>query len=220
MDEWHRYRASAGSRAINELRPILGLELTATPYFETSRGAVAFKNVILDYPLARAMADGFVKEPAVVTRKDFDPSGMSAPEIERLKLEDGVRLHEGVKVELETYARVTDKPIVKPFVLFIARHTTHAGELLALIQSDAVFEGSYKDKVIQVDASKTEAEEEAMITRLLKVEPTEEPTEIVIHVTMLKEGWDVTNLYTIVPLGAANARVLIEQSIERGLRRP
>jgi len=220
MDESHRYRASAGIRAINELRPILGLELTATPYVETSRGAVAFKNVILDYPLGRAMADGFVKEPAVVTRKDFDPSGMSASEIERLKLEDGVRLHEGVKVELETYARTTDKPIVKPFVLVIARDTTHAGELLALIQSDAFFEGRYKDKVIQVDSSKSGAEEEAMIARLLKVEHTEEPTEIVIHVNMLKEGWDVTNLYTIVPLRAANARVLIEQSIGRGLRLP
>ncbi|TVQ95177.1 MAG: type III restriction endonuclease subunit R, partial [Chromatiaceae bacterium] len=220
MDESHRYRASAGIRAINELRPILGLELTATPYVETSRGAVAFKNVILDYPLGRAMADGFVKEPAVVTRKDFDPSGMSASEIERLKLEDGVRLHEGVKVELETYARATDKAIVKPFVLVIARDTTHAGELLTLIQSDAFFEGRYKDNVIQVDSSKTGAEEEAMITRLLKVEHTEEPTEIVIHVNMLKEGWDVTNLYTIVPLRAANARVLIEQSIGRGLRLP
>ncbi|NOR25393.1 MAG: type III restriction endonuclease subunit R, partial [Desulforhopalus sp.] len=47
-----------------------------------------------------------------------------------------------------------------------------------------------------------------------------EPTEIVIHVNMLKEGWDVTNLYTIVPLRAANARILIEQSIGRGLRLP
>jgi type III restriction enzyme len=42
----------------------------------------------------------------------------------------------------------------------------------------------------------------------------------VIHVNMLKEGWDVTNLYTIVPLRAANARILIEQSIGRGLRLP
>ena len=37
---------------------------------------------------------------------------------------------------------------------------------------------------------------------------------------MLKEGWDVNNLYTIVPLRAANARILIEQSIGRGLRLP
>ncbi len=220
MDESHRYRASAGIRAINELKPILGLELTATPFVESARGAVAFRNVIYDYPLGTAMADGFVKEPAVVTRKNFNPAGMSAEEIERLKLEDGIRLHESVKVDLETYARETENPIVKPFLLVIARDTTHASQLLQLIQSDAFFEGRYKDKVIQVDSSRTGAEEEEMIERLLKVEHTEEPTEIVIHVNMLKEGWDVTNLYTIVPLRAANARILIEQSIGRGLRLP
>ncbi len=220
MDESHRYRASAGVRAINELKPILGLELTATPFVETSRGSVPFKNVIYDYPLGKAMADGFVKEPAVVTRKDFNPAGMSQDEIERLKLEDGVRLHESVKVELETYARESANPIVKPFLLVIARDTTHAGQLLELIQSDSFFEGRYRERVIQVDSSKTGKDEEEMIERLLKVEDASEPTEIVIHVNMLKEGWDVTNLYTIVPLRAANARILIEQSIGRGLRLP
>ncbi len=220
MDESHRYRASAGVRAINELKPLMGLELTATPFVETSKGPVAFKNVVYDYPLGRAMADGFVKEPAVVTRKDFNPAGMSSEEIERLKLEDGVRLHEQTKVLLETYARESDEPIVKPFVLVIAKDTTHASQLMQLIQREDFFEGRYKDKVIQVDSSKTGAEEDEMVERLLKVEHTEEPTEIVIHVNMLKEGWDVTNLYTIVPLRAANARTLIEQSIGRGLRLP
>ena len=220
MDESHRYRASAGIRAINELKPILGLELTATPFVEVIRGAVPFKNVIYDYPLGKAMADGFVKEPAVVTRKNFNPAGMSPEEIERLKLEDGLRLHESVKVELETYARESNNPIVKPFLLVIARDTTHAAQLLQLIQSDNFFEGRYKDKVIQVDSSRTGKDEEEMIERLLKVEQSDEPTEIVIHVNMLKEGWDVTNLYTIVPLRAANARILIEQSIGRGLRLP
>ncbi len=220
MDESHRYRASSGVRAINDLKPLIGLELTATPFVETSKGAIPFKNVIVDYPLAQAMADGFVKEPAVVTRKDFNPAGMSNEEIERLKLEDGVRLHEQVKVELETYARQTSQPIVKPFVLVIARDTTHAGELLNLIQDDAFFDGRYKDRVIQVDSSQTGTKEDEMIEKLLRVEHTEEPTEIVIHVNMLKEGWDVTNLYTIIPLRAANARILIEQSIGRGLRLP
>ena len=220
MDESHRYRAGAGIRAINELKPILGLELTATPFVENPKGAVQFKNVILDYPLGRAMEDGFVKDPAVVTRKNFNPAGMSSEEIERMKLEDGVRLHESVKVELETYARETGRHIVKPFLLVIARDTTHAGQLLALIKSEEFFEGRYKDKAIQVDSSRSGAEEEEMISRLLKVEHADEPTEIVIHVNMLKEGWDVTNLYTIVPLRAANARTLIEQSIGRGLRLP
>lgn len=220
MDESHRYRASAGIRAINELKPVLGLELTATPFVETSKGGVQFKNVIYDYPLAKAMQDGFVKEPAVVTQKNFDPKQFSPARVEEIKLEDGIRLHENTKVELETYARQTDQRIVKPFMLIIARDTTHAGQLMKHITSDKFFDGRYKDKVIQVDSSKTGAEEDEMIERLLRVESPDEPTEIVIHVNMLKEGWDVTNLYTIVPLRAANARILIEQSIGRGLRLP
>ncbi|MCE9524314.1 MAG: DEAD/DEAH box helicase family protein, partial [Alphaproteobacteria bacterium] len=221
MDESHRYRASAGIRAINELKPVLGLELTATPFVEAGKSApIPFKNVIFDYPLGRAMEDGFVKEPAVVTRKNFNPAGMAPEKLEQLKLEDGVRLHENLKVELETYARETGNRIVKPFVLVIARDTTHASELMKLIKSDAFFEGRYAPKVIQVDSSQTGAEEDKMVESLLKIEHADDPTEIVIHVNMLKEGWDVTNLYTIVPLRAANARTLIEQSIGRGLRLP
>lgn len=220
MDESHRYRASAGVKAINELKPILGLELTATPFTESTRGTVPFKNIVFEYSLAKAMEDGFVKEPAVVTRKDFDPKGMSTEEIERIKLEDGVRLHESVKVDLVTFAHQSGLPVVKPFVLVIARDTTHASQLLEVIKDDKFFDGRYKDRVIQVDSSKTGKDEDEMIERLLRVEHAEEPTEIVIHVNMLKEGWDVTNLYTIVPLRAANARTLIEQSIGRGLRLP
>ncbi|HEY8585715.1 MAG TPA: DEAD/DEAH box helicase family protein, partial [Rhodanobacter sp.] len=218
MDESHRYRASAGVRSINELNPLFGLELTATPFVESSKGPIPFKNVVMDYPLARAMADGFVKEPAAVTQRNFDAKAHSAVEIEKIKLEDGVRLHEATKVELLTYARENDLRVVKPFILVIARDTTHAGQLLALLESTAFFDGRYDGKVIQVDSSRSGKEEEEMIARLLAVESVDEPTEIVIHVNMLKEGWDVTNLYTIVPLRAANARTLIEQSIGRGLR--
>lgn len=218
MDESHRYRASAGIRALNELKPLLGLELTATPFTEGTKGPVPFKNVVMDYPLARAIEDGFVKEPAVVTQQNFNPSDHSAEQLERIKLMDGIRVHEETKVHLLTYAEQTGQKPVKPFMLVIARDTTHAAALLGTIEG--LFDGQYKGKVIQVDSSKSGAEEEEMIRRLLLVESYTEPTEIVIHVNMLKEGWDVTNLYTIVPLRAANARTLIEQSIGRGLRLP
>ncbi|MDP2830073.1 MAG: DEAD/DEAH box helicase family protein [Sulfuricellaceae bacterium] len=221
MDESHRYRAGAGIRALNELRPLLGLELTATPFTEGSGGkTIPFKNVVMDYPLGRAIEDGFVKEPAVVTQQNFDPSAHSAGALETIKLQDGVRVHEETKVHLLTYAQQTGEKLVKPFMLVIARDTTHAAALMANIESDDFFGGRYRGKVIQVDSSRSGAEEEEMIRRLLAVESYDEPTEIVIHVNMLKEGWDVTNLYTIVPLRAANARTLIEQSIGRGLRLP
>src|SRR5690625_126376 len=215
MDESHRYRASAGVKALNELNPILGLELTATPQVEAGSKTIPFKNVIVDYPLARAMEDGFVKEPAVVTQRNFDPSKYSKEDLEEVKLKDGIRLHEATKVELITYAHENDTRIVKPFMLVIARDTTHAKALKEKLE--AIFDGKYAGKVIQVDSS---SKEEETVQALLNVESSDEPTEIVIHVNMLKEGWDVTNLYTIVPLRAANAKTLVEQTIGRGLRLP
>jgi type III restriction enzyme len=220
MDESHRYRASAGVKAINELKPILGLELTATPQIESAARAVPFQNVIYSYPLASAMTDGFVKEPAVATRENFDPNAYSPEGLEKVKLEDGIRIHENTKVELEVYARNNDKPIVKPFMLVVATDTTHANILQQVLEADDFFEGRYKGKVIQVHSNLRGEEKDETVEQLLTVENPDNPVEIVIHVNMLKEGWDVTNLYTIVPLRAANSRTLVEQSIGRGLRLP
>ena len=220
MDESHRYRASAGMKAISELKPIIGLELTATPHTERGGATQPFQNVIYSYPLSDAMADGFVKEPAVATRENFEIKNYNDAGLERLKLEDGVRIHENTKVELEIYARENGKSIVKPFMLVIARDTGHADALMKIIEEDAFFEGRYKGKVIQVHSKQSGEERDETIEQLINVEKPENPTEIVIHVNMLKEGWDVTNLYTIVPLRAANSKTLVEQSIGRGLRLP
>ena len=219
MDESHRYRASAGVAAINELKPVLGLELTATPRLEAG-GGKEFKNVVYRYPLSAAMDDGYVKEPAVATRENFDASQYSDEQLERLKLEDGVRVHENVKVELEVYARQHGQRVVKPFMLVVATDTTHADDLVRQIQSDDFFAGHYRDKVIQVHSNQRGEEKEETITRLLQVQSADEPTEIVVHVNKLKEGWDVNNLYTIVPLRAAKSQILTEQTIGRGLRLP
>jgi type III restriction enzyme len=220
MDESHRYRASAGIKAINDLKPIMGLELTATPFTEAGKKHTFFQNIVYDYALGQAIKDGFVKVPAVVTRENFNPQHMTQQEIERLKLEDGIALHEQTKAKLKTYSHVSRKDFVKPFVLVIARDISHAKHLFEVIESDTFFNGNYKGKVIQVDSSQSGEKEDEMVERLLAVESKEEPTEIVIHVNMLKEGWDVTNLYTIIPLRAANARTLVEQSVGRGLRLP
>lgn len=189
MDESHRYRASAGVKAINELQPLLGLELTATPFVEAAGGKqTPFKNVVMNYPLGKAIDDGFVKTPAVVTQRNFNASQYTPEQLEVIKLEDGVRLHEATKVELQTYANQTGGKYVKPFMLVIARDTSHAATLLAKMESDDFHDGNYKGKVIQVDSSKSGKDEEEMINRLLAVESVNEATEIVIHVNMLKEG--------------------------------
>jgi type III restriction enzyme len=220
MDESHRYRASAGVKALNELKPVLGIELTATPQVESGSKTIPFKNVIYSFPLHKAMEMGYVKEPAVATRENFDASNYSEDQLERLKLEDGIRVHEETKIELEVYARQNHKPIVKPFVLIVAQDTNHASDLMSIIQSEDFFEGRYKGKVITVHSNQRGEEKDETIQQLISLEDPTSDTEIVIHVNMLKEGWDVTNLYTIIPLRAANSKTLVEQSIGRGLRLP
>ena len=222
MDESHHYRAAAGMKAINELNPILGLELTATPQVESGSKSIPFKNVIYSYPLSEAITDGFVKVPAVATRENFDPNVYkNNPQgLEILKLEDGVKIHEQTKVDLITYAKSNDVPLVKPFMLVVAENTAHADELQKKIEDDRFFNGRYKGKVIQIHSNQSGTEKDENIEKLLTLESPDNPIEIVIHVNMLKEGWDVTNLYTIVPLRAANSKTLVEQSIGRGLRLP
>ena len=220
MDEAHHYRASAGAKAINELKPVLGLELTATPQVESGQHKGRFKNIIQNYTLANALEDGFVKSPAATTRQNFNKDNHSPEELERIKLDDGITLHEEAREALRQYAYERGKRAVKPFMLIIARDTSHAAALEKRIKSDDFYDGAYADKVIQIHSAQTGTEKDEVVERLLAIESADEPTEIVIHVNMLKEGWDVTNLYTIVPLRAARTRTLVEQSIGRGLRLP
>ena len=220
MDESHHYRADRGMEVINELNPILGLELTATPQVERSGGAIKFKNVVYEYSLAKAIQDGFVKEPAVATRKDFNPSQYSLDDLDRIKLEDGIRIHEDTKVALDIFARDSKMPLVKPFVLVVAKDTDHASKLRELITANAFFDRRYADKVMEIHSNQSGEEKDENIAQLLSLENPDNRIEIVIHVNMLKEGWDVTNLYTIIPLRTAASITLREQTIGRGLRLP
>lgn len=218
MDEAHRYRAAAGAKAIFELDPKLGLELTATP---KSVGANSrdFRNVIYEYGLGNAMADGFVKEPAVATRADFNPKAYDEDALEGIMLEDGIHYHEHVKTELELYARETGRKRVYPFMLVVAQNTVHASQLRARIEDDGFFNGAYKGRVIEVHSNVRGEESDETMERLVRLEEAGD-TDIVIHVNKLKEGWDVTNLYTIVPLRASASDILTEQTLGRGLRLP
>ena len=209
MDESHRYRAPASLKAINHLKPVLGLEYTATPKIKD--------NVIYSFTLAESIGR-FIKTPTVVTRSNLTTS--DAEEIEKLKLMDGMTLHEVKKGRLLEYCAANDLPPVKPFVLISTKDTTHAGEVKKLVESESFFEGRYRGKVIEIHSGQGSTESDENIKRLLFVENPRNNVEIVIHVNMLKEGWDVKNLYTIIPLRASISEILTEQTIGRGLRLP
>ena len=134
MDEAHRYHADASKKAINELRPILGLEMTATPTDEKGR---AFKNIVYEYNLAQALDDGkYVKIPTVARRKNFIKGSLSDEELDMLKIEDAINIHERTKVHLELFARNNKLPLVKPFILVVCRNIEHAQRTLYLIENE------------------------------------------------------------------------------------
>lgn len=217
MDEAHRYHADASRKAINELRPVLGIEMTATPFDEKGR---AFKNIVFEYNLAEALDDGlYVKKPAIAKARNFNKANYKSTEdIEIAKLEDGISCHEHTKTSIELYARQNGLPVVKPFILVACRDINHAKYIEELLQSDRIYHSAYKGKVLRIDSSSKKDED--IERQFVALESPDNEIEIVVHVNMLKEGWDVNNLYTIIPLRAANAAVLIEQTIGRGLRLP
>lgn len=216
MDESHRYRGERGMETLNELNPLLGIELTATPIDSSTNQR--FKNVVFEYGLADALKDGkYIKNPAVVTRADTDFNGMKDDDIEKLKLKDAIQMHRDTKIAIENYVADNNLNSVKPTILVSCKDTTHAKLIFDYVTSDEFYNGDFKEKTLQIDStSKTDEQ----VEQLLTLEKTANSIEIVIHVDMLKEGWDVSNLYTIVPLRAANALTLIEQTIGRGLRLP
>lgn len=221
MDESHHYRAERGMQVLNELNPVIGLELTATPQVEKNGKTIKFKNVVYEYSLAKAIKDGYVKVPYVATKKNFNPDNYKSDnEKDIVKLEDGIRIHEDTKIKLDIFARDNKTRRVKPFVLVVAKNTNHAEELLEVIKSDNFFEGYYKDKVIVVHSNQRGGEKDENIQKLISLEDENNKIEIVIHVNMLKEGWDVSNLYTIIPLRTSASNTLTEQTIGRGLRLP
>ncbi|MBY5010326.1 DEAD/DEAH box helicase [Streptococcus suis] len=225
MDESHHYRADKGIQALNDLKPMLGVELTATPLVGKGKKQEKFKNVVYEYPLSKAIEDGYTRTPYAATRSDIDFFNFGVEELDKTMLYDGVKLHERTKLELETYAinnSTEENPIrtVKPFMMVVCKDTDHAKWVETFVTSDEFRDGIYRNKTITVHSKKTGAESEANNKLLLEIERSDNPIEIVIHVNMLKEGWDVNNLYTIVPLRTAASKILREQMVGRGLRLP
>ena len=177
-----------------------------------------FKNVIYEYSLASAIKDGYVRTPYAITRANISFYNFGDEQLDRQMLHDGILNHEKIKRELELYAKDNNQKLVKPFALVVCKDINHAQKIENYIKSDDFFNGKYKNKTITVHYKKGKDDEATEL--LLNVEKYDNPVEIVIHVDKLKEGWDVNNLFTIIPLRTASSKRLREQMVGRGLRLP
>ncbi|RBY87442.1 DEAD/DEAH box helicase [Blastococcus sp. TF02A-26] len=203
-DEHHAYYGKAFSAAVRDLNPWLLLGLTATPHKQTPREAIVYR-----YPLAAAIADKLVKTPVIVGRKDDRTDSLT-------KLADGVTLLQAKAEAIASHVATLDAEVVNPVMLVVAKTIEEADEYGEILRSDEFFAGAYADAVLVVHS---ESPDEALAA-LDKVEDAGSPVRVIISVGMLKEGWDVRNVYVIASMRASVSEILTEQTLGRGMRLP
>lgn len=203
-DEHHCYYGAKFSQAVRELTPAAIVGLTATPHKKTPDDQIIYR-----YPLGGAIADQLVKTPVIVGRKD-DRSDVGT------KLRDALTLLELKEEAVGNYSDTSGVPRVNPVALVIAKDIEDADTVGELLRDESFFGGKYKDAVLVVHS---DAPDEALAL-LEQVEEPDSPVRVIVSVGMLKEGWDVKNVYVIVSLRSLVSEILTEQTLGRGLRLP
>jgi type III restriction enzyme len=189
------------------------LDYSATPKYE--KGGI-FRHVVVDYPLAQAVADGIVKTPVI--------GEVSGAQVE-LGDTSFQRNRQWLDVAVGRWRVFHEKlsPSEKRPVLFVmCENTLAADEAGDYLRQLPDFAGDQL-LVIHTNRSGEITKDDLDLARRAAREVDEPGSRIrcIVSVLMLREGWDVRNVCVIVtlrPLSAAN-RILPEQALGRGLRR-
>jgi type III restriction enzyme len=203
-DEHHIYYSGNAKKfqsAIDDLNASALIGLTATPQDPES------PNIIYRYPLAEAIADGFVKIPVLVARQDGKKDL-------KTQMADGVALLDAKAQVMEAYCQRTRKAPVQPILFVVAERIDEAIEIRDLLAGPDYLGGD--DKVLLI----TSEEPDTTLALLDTLEDEGSPIRAVVSVSMLKEGWDVKNIYCIAAVRALESQLLTEQILGRGLRLP
>lgn len=206
-DEHHCYRGPAFSKTITNLKPELVVGVTATPD-KRDENLVVYR-----YPLAKAIEDEYVKIPVLVARQD-DRSD------DETKLLDGVTLLRFKQRVSEAWAAENGLAPIRPVMLVIAQSIADAEAYQSILDSEGFDSGAWIGKTLLVHSKLTGEEKERALAALDAVEEPDSPVRIIISVGMLKEGWDVKNVYVIASMRASVSEVLTEQTLGRGMRLP
>lgn len=207
-DEHHCYSGPAFSKAVYGLEPRVIVGLTATPLLSTPPEQIIFR-----YPLAAAIAEKWVKTPVIVARKDDRVD-------DRTKLSDAVGLLRAKQRYLDAYIAERGLDAVHPILMVVAQNTDEADEYEAILSSPTFDDGQWADTILTVHSNLSGDAKEDALAKLAAVDSPDSPVRIIISVGMLKEGWDVRNVYVIASMRASVSDVLTEQTLGRGLRLP
>ncbi|MCC6931639.1 MAG: DEAD/DEAH box helicase family protein [Deltaproteobacteria bacterium] len=201
----------------------LQVDVTATP--KHNNGGI-FVQTVCDYPLVEAIAQNVVKRPVLPDAA----SRAKLTERQSSKFTEKYQdyLHLGYLEWKKAFA--DHKKLGKKAVLFVMTDDTkNCDEVADYLKAtyaefkDAVLviHTKINGEISEASSGKNEAELEELRKAANSIDDDSSPYKAIVSVLMLKEGWDVKNVTTIVGLRAysSKANILPEQTLGRGLRR-
>jgi len=211
------------------------LDFSATP--KDNHGNI-FQHVICDSPLGEAVDGGIVKIP-IIGRGE----GLS----ERPSKDASERFEQHLMMGYQRWLKSReewDKSEKKPLLFVMTEDTEAADQITRRLDTDPQFAelngrtinlhtnlkgrikwigGKKKGYPVFLESEKEISEDDLRALRDLSrdLDSGRSPYQCIVSVLMLREGWDVRNVTTIVPLRAyaSKANILPEQTLGRGLRR-
>ena len=200
----------------------LQVDVTATP--KHNNGAI-FVQTVSDYPLVEAISQNVVKHPVLPNAE----SRAKLAERQSVKYTEKYAdyLELGV-IEWRKAAEAHEKMGKKAILFVMTDNTQNCDEVAASLENlhpalkDAVLviHTNKSGEISEAKSSKKQAELEKLRKQANDIDSLESPYKAIVSVLMLKEGWDVKNVTTIVGLRAYSAKpnILPEQTLGRGLR--
>ena len=204
-------------------RLALQVDVTATPRHDS--GAI-FIQTVSDYPLVEAIHQNVVKHPVL-------PDAASRARLQEHKsaifterYADYLQL--GIEEWRKSYQE--HEALGKKAVLFVmVDDTKNCDEVGAWLEKTCpelqgavlVIHTKNNGEISESATGKKKEELEVLRKQSNEIDSWASPYKAIVSVLMLKEGWDVRNVTTIVGLRAysAAANILPEQTLGRGLRR-
>ncbi|TVP78563.1 MAG: type III restriction endonuclease subunit R [Puniceicoccaceae bacterium] len=201
----------------------LQIDVTATPRHDN--GAM-FVQTVADYPLVEAIHQNVVKHPILPDEASRSKLRETKSAIFTEKYDDYLRL--GIEEWKQAYTE--HEKLGKKAVLFVmvddTRNCDEVGAYLEKICPELengvlVIHTKQNGEISEAAGSKNLQELEKLRHESNAIDSWDSPYKAIVSVLMLKEGWDVKNVTTIVGLRAyvAKSNILPEQTLGRGLRR-
>lgn len=201
----------------------LQVDVTATP--KHNNGAI-FVQTVADYPLVEAISQNVVKHPVLPDA----PSRAKLVERQSAKYTEKYAdyIHLGVIEWRKAYAE--HEKMGKKAILFVmtddTRNCDDVAEYLESYYPDLkgavlVIHTKKNGEISEATSGKDKEELDRLRKQANEIDDLDSPYKAIISVMVLKEGWDVRNVTTIVGLRAysAQSNILPEQTLGRGLRK-